>query len=232
MSNLPRYINSLTEESFAHTTQIVLSCSHLYHSSCLLTFERLSTAKIRTCPVCRCQKYSRLRTTDASKIAIERAAIMIQKTWKGYLESKKFSKHIPINPKLANRRLIKNLDCARVEMESMLKNGRNEVQNLLSNLDINHQQVERMLGGMHRKNGWNKVIEKCKGRGKQECPICLCEVKLENGGALLSCSHILHGQCYRSYIEFVDGTRICPICRLNDFKVKQMGHYITYKELV
>ena len=35
---------------------------------------------------------------------------------------------------------------------------------------------------------------------------------------ILSCTHVFHRQCLKSFERFCRGTRVCPICRHNDYE--------------
>lgn len=49
-------------ERFGYFDQVVLSCSHAFHESCLLAFERhMSNRASPVCPICR-QDYSKKKT--------------------------------------------------------------------------------------------------------------------------------------------------------------------------
>jgi hypothetical protein len=63
--------------------QVLLSCSHVFHSKCLASFERLS-GREPTCPLCREKNYEKKRVHDSEPIYRANCATLIQKRWRGH----------------------------------------------------------------------------------------------------------------------------------------------------
>lgn len=65
---LPASLNELTPFvmcTFAAHLQVLLSCSHVFHTQCLASFEQY--ARVRACPLCRKQWYQKLIINDAAE---------------------------------------------------------------------------------------------------------------------------------------------------------------------
>ena len=65
--------------------QVILSCSHVYHSVCLTNFEKFTRRKMdRTCPLCRCANYQKKKYSPAQALLRRRAAIKVQTIFRKY----------------------------------------------------------------------------------------------------------------------------------------------------
>ena len=60
---------SICLQPFKDQQQVLLSCSHVFHTQCLASFERY--AQVRCCPLCRCQAYQKKRIEDGARCASE-----------------------------------------------------------------------------------------------------------------------------------------------------------------
>ena len=67
---------------------------------------------------------------------------------------------------------------------------------------------------------WTEVHCKSLTRNdlKHGCPIC-CEEFKDEEQVLLSCSHVFHRKCVRSFEKF-SKQRVCPICRQEEYQKK------------
>ena len=106
----------ICQEGYAHTTQILLSCGHLYHESCFRSWERLQPS--RSCCLCR-QPYQRLQTRDAHVLALYHAATTIQTCWRGYIQRKRFEpvwvNHVPLDFKIRKKRLMQKMEHGQIK---------------------------------------------------------------------------------------------------------------------
>ena len=75
-------------EEFKLESQVVLSCSHIFHKDCLRSFERHTNLK--QCPVCRRENYEKLQFLEPSKMFINHSAIRIQSLVRKHLARIKF----------------------------------------------------------------------------------------------------------------------------------------------
>lgn len=66
-------------EKLSTAEQVILSCSHVYHTVCLNNFERFTKRKMdRCCPLCRCANYQKKKYSPALALLRKRSAIRIQ----------------------------------------------------------------------------------------------------------------------------------------------------------
>ncbi|KAK3263850.1 hypothetical protein CYMTET_27373 [Cymbomonas tetramitiformis] len=65
---------------------------------------------------------------------------------------------------------------------------------------------------------WESVHQQFRDREGEdcECPICREEFKMEDQ-VLLSCSHVFHRACIRSFERFSE-QKCCPVCRLDQYE--------------
>ncbi len=69
---------------------------------------------------------------------------------------------------------------------------------------------------------WKDIDEKMLIRQEVNCPICMMPFRHMNE-ALLSCTHIFHAPCLRSFEKFTlknDNRRFCPLCRESNYYAK------------
>ena len=53
-------------EGFNRGYEVLLSCSHMYHRSCLQSFEKFMKTAERSCPICRTTNYQKKITVSSS----------------------------------------------------------------------------------------------------------------------------------------------------------------------
>ena len=72
-------------EKLSAGAQVILSCSHVYHSICFNNFERFTKRKMdRCCPLCRCANYQQKKYEPAQGLLRKRSAIRIQTLCRRY----------------------------------------------------------------------------------------------------------------------------------------------------
>ncbi|KAF6737686.1 RING finger protein 32 [Oryzias melastigma] len=76
------------EEFRLHPQVVLLSCSHVFHRTCLQAFERFSGRK--RCPICRREQYETRVIHDAARLFRHQCAIRIQAHWRGYSARKSY----------------------------------------------------------------------------------------------------------------------------------------------
>lgn len=69
---------------FNQGSEVLLSCSHVFHQACIYSFERFSQSKERTCPICRCTDYQKRLTHKGSKAFQVICAVKIQSLYRGF----------------------------------------------------------------------------------------------------------------------------------------------------
>ncbi|XP_024248874.1 RING finger protein 32 isoform X2 [Oncorhynchus tshawytscha] len=97
----------ICREEFRLQTQVLLSCSHVFHRACLQAFERFSGRKC--CPMCRKEQYETRVIHDGARLFKERCAIRIQACWRGYVVRKWYGhmrKTVPPKDKQLRRKFF------------------------------------------------------------------------------------------------------------------------------
>ncbi|TWW70884.1 RING finger protein 32 [Takifugu flavidus] len=80
---------AICREEFLLQPQVLLSCSHVFHKTCLQAFERFSRRKC--CPMCRKEQYETRVIHDAAQLFRHKCATRIQAYWRGYATRKGFA---------------------------------------------------------------------------------------------------------------------------------------------
>ena len=69
-------------ETFKDQTQVLLSCSHVFHQTCLASFERFSGRA--TCPLCRHADYEKRLFDEGRKNWEKLCTLKLQAVWRGH----------------------------------------------------------------------------------------------------------------------------------------------------
>jgi len=77
-------------EPFGLREQVLLSCSHVFHRSCIDSFERYVGWAKRSCPLCRTTGYQKRRTRQAATDYVLRCATLIQAAYRGHVTRVRF----------------------------------------------------------------------------------------------------------------------------------------------
>jgi len=131
-------------EAFNQGSEVLLSCSHIFHRLCLQSFEKFMKSTERTCPICRTGNYQKKLTNIGSKTYEVECAIVLQKYWRGYNVRLKFRslqrqyyKRNPNNGLESTRKKFyeKELSIISQKMEKDLDNRKDEVDIMLNTMD-------------------------------------------------------------------------------------------------
>jgi hypothetical protein len=71
-------------EGFKQGHEVLLSCSHIFHRTCLRSFENFMKDNELTCPICRTHNYQKKITRIGSIAYSKVCAAKIQRLWRGY----------------------------------------------------------------------------------------------------------------------------------------------------
>ena len=85
---------SICMEQLASAAQTMLSCSHVFHSACLASFERYVCAGRRTCPVCRKEHYEKRQIEQGALAVNDGAARVIQALLRGWMTRRRFRREL------------------------------------------------------------------------------------------------------------------------------------------
>ena len=75
---------------FKDGNEVLLSCSHIFHRACLVSFENFMDKKERCCPICRTMNYQKKITNEGSKAFELVCIVKLQCLFRGYQVRKQF----------------------------------------------------------------------------------------------------------------------------------------------
>ncbi|EDV27816.1 uncharacterized protein TRIADDRAFT_20747, partial [Trichoplax adhaerens] len=229
----------ICQEHFGNQQQILLSCSHVFHRTCLESYEKFSGRK--TCPMCRKVEYQKRVIYEGSKINRVKCAIKIQSAWRGYVVRKWYANlrrtMPPKNPLLRQKFFQAKL--AEIT-DTLVSSVNTDVDAFLADIDSSvaaSRQIMSLADTSYdarlNENEWKKIQVQALRRSTLECPICIAPIekprastsKSKNGNSkqlvILSCSHIFHQVCLEAFEEFsIQATKVCPVCRSHYVKRK------------
>uniref|UniRef100_A0A3Q3KWH8 Ring finger protein 32 n=2 Tax=Mastacembelus armatus TaxID=205130 RepID=A0A3Q3KWH8_9TELE len=224
---------AVCREEFLLQPQVLLSCSHVFHRTCLQAFERFSGRKC--CPMCRREQYETRVIYDAAHLFRHRCATRIQACWRGYV-ARKWYRHMRkiICPK--DKQLRRKFFEAKLQElnDSFIRYCHTDTEAFLRDIDRSlsssrrvFQQLERKSISEPQEKDWDQIQSQVIQRGVHDCPICLTalcsinplsEASISNHQRrptmLLSCSHLFHQFCLEAFEAFAADSRpLCPLCR-------------------
>ena len=201
-------------EPFGLDEQLLLSCSHTLHAACLSSLERFTQQRV--CPCCRHRDYDKRVIVTATEARRTRAAIVIQRVWRGYTARCRVAAMPPIDPVKRSAFYVHRLEATASQYED-------ELAALFARCDSTLAESRRTIREAEEQRHqptdhlWQRVRQRATSKARSErvvesCCIC-CEPLQQGGGAgdrlvLLSCSHVLHRQCLRSYEQFTSGEAV------------------------
>ena len=77
-------------EGFNQGYEVLLSCSHIFHRSCLESFERFMGRDTRSCPICRKTNYQKKITKCGTAAWEVQCVVRVQATFRGFLQRQRF----------------------------------------------------------------------------------------------------------------------------------------------
>ena len=136
------------EEFKIPNSEVVLSCSHVFHKHCLANFEKFS--KTKACPICRRSDYEKKNFDHGFVLYLNKSAIKIQKNYRGYITRKKIytalSGTYKATSTLFRRRLLGyKLRTLSEKMEKRIKQKQTETNKLLSEIDQNLEKNNELI---------------------------------------------------------------------------------------
>uniref|UniRef100_A0A4W4F4L0 RING-type domain-containing protein n=1 Tax=Electrophorus electricus TaxID=8005 RepID=A0A4W4F4L0_ELEEL len=220
----------ICREEFRLQPQVLLSCSHVFHKTCLEAFECFSGRKC--CPMCRREQYETRLIHDGARLYREKCTVRIQACWRGYAARKWYRnvrKRLPPNDPCLRRQFFEakfqelndNLvqSCAPSDVEEFL---RDIDRSIASSRDIfRHFDRSRSSISEMDEEHWLQAQYKAIQRDVRDCPICLTPLSATGVRCtqarpllLLSCSHLFHTTCLQAFERFcLDSEPTCPLCR-------------------
>ena len=119
--------------------QVLLSCSHTFHQTCLASFERFGRQAQHCCPLCRCQAYEKRRIEDGERLWRHTCAARIQAAWRGCLARRAFRalRRLlpPRHPTLRRRWAAEELGESSARLAACVEQGGSDIDALFAELD-------------------------------------------------------------------------------------------------
>ncbi|XP_044534561.1 RING finger protein 32 [Gracilinanus agilis] len=227
---------SICREEFELQSQVLLSCSHVFHKACLQAFEKFTGKK--TCPLCRKQQYQTRVIHDGARLFKVKCATRIQAYWRGYIVRKWYRKLRRTKPPQNDKLRRKFYEEKFTEISNrILASFQTNIDELFSEIDYciasNRsilQQYEERCSRKITEEDWERIQVQAFHQEISDCSICLTPLSLSNRlqsvfpektdnhhsreTVLLSCSHMFHHNCLLALEEFSLGEiYTCPLCR-------------------
>lgn len=121
----------------ARVLQVLLSCSHVFHQTCLKSFERYTST--RCCPICRAQHYQKKVIDDGRRAYLHQCATRIQSHWRGYRARRRYWEwlvnHPPAHPDSRRRWLERKLSMRSASLVCSLADTSPDIDSLFAELD-------------------------------------------------------------------------------------------------
>lgn len=220
-------------------SQVLLSCSHVFHRACLQAFEKFTDKK--TCPLCRKYQYQTRVIHDGARLFKMKCATRVQACWRGHVVRKWYRDLRRAVPPTEAKLRGKFFEEKFSEISHrMLCSYNTDIEELFAEIDhclaTNRrilQQLEEKCGHELTEEEWGKIQSQALLRETHECSICLTPLSGGSDGqrapsgsgfsqpsrktVLLSCSHTFHLMCLLALEEFSPGDsspfHTCPLCR-------------------
>lgn len=220
-------------EPFGTRRQVLLSCSHVFHRTCLASYER--HARKKECPLCRQKQYQAYLINDGAQHHQHVSATVIQAAWRGYR-----SRVANPGPGKRKRDAANRLTRMTDQLGELTVNRANRLDTFLAAMDESIVRSRTIINEAHRaactqsvsKTEWASIRKHARvaGRFEGDCAICIVPLQprappraelastppgqSHKDPVLLSCSHVFHQNCLEALERFSCGTTpVCPICR-------------------
>jgi hypothetical protein len=133
-------------EGFKQGHEVLLSCSHIFHRTCLRSFENFMKDNELTCPICRTRNYQKKITHIGSVAFTKVCAAKIQRNWRGYAARKLFRVRLRVYYKNLPNSNRPTDEAQQARRKMYYENEFSSITNKLNqNLDSRSNQVNTML---------------------------------------------------------------------------------------
>ena len=182
---------AICQEEFGLDQQVLLSCSHVFHRACLITFEKFVShnnngSDLRTCPICRRSQYEKRIIYEGAKVHREKSAAKIQAAWRGYIVRQWYKRlrldmaHIPNDSRL--RRKLYQEKLSEIT-DRIVASCDFDLRDLFNEIDRNMAQARAIRRAFDAKvriieeDEWKEIKERARQRNEFECSICKCSLQ-------------------------------------------------------
>lgn len=111
----------ICQEDYTTQEQVILSCSHTFHRSCLDAVERHFQGK-KSCPLCRQENYEKRVVFEGRREYKQKCAIKLQAYWRMYRLRKRYLEYRkrvpPKDPMLRKKYLLAKLSACTNSLEA------------------------------------------------------------------------------------------------------------------
>ncbi|CAF0854886.1 unnamed protein product [Adineta steineri] len=181
----------ICQEDFGLGQQVLLSCSHVFHRACLITFEKFVSnnangTDLRTCPLCRRSQYEKRIIHEGAKIHRAKCAARIQAAWRGYIVRQWYKNfrldmsHIPDDTRLRRKfyqeKLSEITDRIIASCDFDLNDLFNEIDRNVEKARAIRQAFDARIRTIDE-DEWKEIKERAKQRNELECSICKCALQ-------------------------------------------------------
>lgn len=203
-------------EKIGTTNVAVLSCSHIFHYSCIKAFRMLTASGKHKCPICK--KNYLLQRVCADEAYRNLCAVKIQKVFRGYLLRKSLEDILPQESTIYQNIVLKKASKNNQKLADVIENQSDAVDAFLASIDKELEFSRSLMKAVEEKEKvteWDLIRSKVRRSGLGECGICLRNIN-ENDCTITSCSHCFHSQCLNAWKDFCYSQQqqaTCPMCR-------------------
>ena len=213
----------ICHEHLGRHASVILSCSHVFHTTCMKSFEKFS--KTKACPICRKNSYEKKTYKTSTDYYYIFCIVKIQSWVRCFIMHERFIKHMLETPSknVAVYRKYRTLHMNRLDIRFNKHLDRQEIQidRLFSDLEAKLQASKAAVSALKNISrsskgpeiDWAQVCDKAVSRHEKVCPICLQSLEYKKETCILSCSHLFHSKCIESFEYFSINAPACPVCR-------------------
>lgn len=203
-------------EKFGPDNLVLLSCSHLLHATCLMSFRRFTRGQEHLCPVCR-SPYEFVEV-HAETAYHHKCAREIQRVFRGFLVRDRVGREAPPGSMLHRKWVIAKAQGASGKLIKAMDHQSDAIDAMLSALDADLEYSRSIMRAMEERErivDWQEIKQKAIDRKQVECPVCLREMDPDET-EVTSCGHSFHQKCLESWLKFCENQNkaaTCPVCR-------------------
>ncbi|GAQ90141.1 hypothetical protein KFL_006050035 [Klebsormidium nitens] len=136
----------ICRDEFRDGEQVLLSCSHVFHKTCLASFERYAQQKC--CPLCRTKHYQKIPIRDGAELYQYTSATRIQSYFRGYVVRKWYAALLasipPTDPDKRRHFFANKLESASDRLLLHLEAERDEIDALFAEIDASVRDSKRI----------------------------------------------------------------------------------------
>lgn len=175
--------------NFGLRAQILLSCSHSFHQSCLRSYER--HVEKRVCPLCRHQEYQGLRVNDGAIWHHHAMATRIQAMWRGYKCRQYLESRGQLSRPVQQKHCLHRMAAVSSQITQLTQSKTAEIRHFLDSISISTANCKAVISAAHRRvtqkaiseERWSSVLTTAQQRYRShgECAICMTSFRLPDG---------------------------------------------------